>query len=163
MQAQQFNFSQKALIFVDRFVPRCFASRQYFPRLWKFYSADGGIMQKVVLNLPTAERPMLSHVFPACPDIGAVLENPSLASTEKQVDFDACHWLGREPWHCQRWIRCIKRFSCGTVFDQNLGDPTFHCLKKSSVLRCHLWLQKYFIQRPKSDFNISLRDSLSNG
>ena len=49
-------------------------------------------MQKVVLNLATAERPMLSHVFPG-PDIGAVLENPSLASTEKQVDFDACHWL----------------------------------------------------------------------
>ena len=35
---------------------------------------------------------MLSQVFPG-PDIGAILENPSLASTEKQVDFDACHWL----------------------------------------------------------------------
>ena len=56
---------------------------------------------------------------------------------------------------------CIKKFCCRTVFDPNLVDPIFHCLKKSSVLGCHLWLQKYFIQsplwcqRPKSDFNIS--------
>ena len=33
-------------------------------------------MQKVVLNLLTAERPMLSHVFPGKPDIESVLENP---------------------------------------------------------------------------------------
>ena len=123
-------------------------------------------MQKVVLNLPTAERPMLSHVFPG-PDIGAVLENPSLASTEKQVDFDACHWLGREPWHCQRWIGCIKRFSCGTVFDQNLVDPTFHCLKKSSVLCVVICGNISFkagslvAARLKSDFNISPTDLLS--
>ena len=104
---------------------------------------------------------MLSQVFPG-PDIGAILENPSLASTEKQVDFDACHWLGMEPWYCQSWIGYIKSFLCGTVglFDQNLV-PTFPCLKKSSLFCCHLWQQKYLIQsplwsqRPKSDFNFS--------
>ena len=106
-------------------------------------------MQKVVLNLPTAERPMLSQVFPG-PDIGAILENPSLASTEKQVDFDACHWLGREPWYCQSWIGCVKRFLFGTVwlFDQNLVSHISLSQKVISVLLSSLAAEIFHTKPP---------------
>ena len=60
-------------------------------------------MQKVVLNLPTAERPMLSHVFPGKPDIGSVLENPpDWLLRGEQVDFDACHWLAEALLQCHQ-------------------------------------------------------------
>ena len=56
----------------------------------------------------------------------------------------------------------LKGFSLGPFgFLIRILYPTFHCLKKSSLSCCHLWLQKYFIQsplwsqRPKSDFNSS--------